>query len=105
MNPHQIESKIVDLYNAEATKYDSKLGYGIQDGGEKSAWIQDLFPLLPPVAGLNVLDCGVGTGAFAQLWLEQGCKVTGIDITQQMVDRIDQQNDIFGKASTFDGLD
>lgn len=42
--------------------------------------------LLPPVAGLHVLDAGCGPGAYAEWLLDHGARVTAIDASPKMVE-------------------
>jgi SAM-dependent methyltransferase len=46
-----------------------------------------LLGLLPPVAGLRVLDAGCGPGIYAAWLLEHGAEVVGLDISPRMVER------------------
>jgi SAM-dependent methyltransferase len=41
--------------------------------------------LLPPLEGLNVLDAGCGSGWYSEYLVDQGAKVTAIDVTPEMV--------------------
>src|ERR1700687_3116341 len=41
--------------------------------------------LLPPVAGLRVLDAGCGPGAYCEWLADQGASVVGIDSSTKMV--------------------
>jgi len=43
------------------------------------------FSLLPPVRGASVLDAGCGTGNFSFKLAEQGCRVTGTDLSPEML--------------------
>jgi len=42
--------------------------------------------LLPPVAGLRVLDAGCGPGVYAEWLLERGAEVVGVDATPRMLE-------------------
>ena len=44
-----------------------------------------VLSLLPPVAGLEVLDVGCGSGWYAEYLVEQGATVTAIDVSPKMV--------------------
>jgi putative AdoMet-dependent methyltransferase len=39
------------------------------------------------VAGMKVLDLGVGTGNLARLFVDAGCDVTGLDFSPMMLDK------------------
>jgi predicted TPR repeat methyltransferase len=57
---------------------------------DPNAWTApaQCFRLLQPHLrpGLEVLDLGVGTGAMSALLHRAGCRITGIDISQKMLD-------------------
>lgn len=44
-----------------------------------------LLGLLPPVAGLRVLDAGCGPGIYAAWLVAQGAEVVGLDVSPRMV--------------------
>ncbi|MCJ7625785.1 MAG: class I SAM-dependent methyltransferase [Anaerolineaceae bacterium] len=44
-----------------------------------------VLSLLPPLAGLNVLDAGCGSGWYAQYLLAQGAVVTAVDVSPKFV--------------------
>ena len=46
---------------------------------------QATLSLLPPLAGLHVLDAGCGTGVYSELLLEQGAEVTALDASAEML--------------------
>lgn len=45
-----------------------------------------VLSLLPPLAGLSVLDVGCGSGWYAEYCTGQGARVTAFDITPKMVE-------------------
>lgn len=54
--------------------------------GEKhKLWMRELEQRLGSQRGLHILDIGTGTGFFSFLLAKQGHRVTGIDLTQEMV--------------------
>jgi ubiquinone/menaquinone biosynthesis C-methylase UbiE len=73
------------LFDAAASSYDTfcstPMGKYV-DGTERGM----LLELLQPRAGEEIADLGCGTGLYAVTLAELGCKVTGIDISQGMLD-------------------
>jgi ubiquinone/menaquinone biosynthesis C-methylase UbiE len=60
--------------------------YGFQEV-EKSVWKRELRPSLSGGGGLNILDVGTGPGFLALILAEMGHKVTGVDISQGMLEK------------------
>ncbi len=56
-----------------------------------------MIDLLPPVAGLRVLDAGCGPGAFAAWLVDQGAEVVGVDVSPKMIEHA--QRRLAGRAS------
>ncbi len=50
-------------------------------------WMEEIRPLLRRETGLRILDVGCGAGFFSILLAKRGHRVTGIDLTPDMVDR------------------
>jgi ubiquinone/menaquinone biosynthesis C-methylase UbiE len=46
-----------------------------------------LLSLMPTLKSLHVLDAGCGTGWFTEYFANQGATVTGLDISEQMIER------------------
>lgn len=70
---------------AKQEELDSDLG---------TRWSEELQKHLKNGQNLNVLDVGCGPGFFSHLLADMGHRVTGIDLTQEM---IDQANDNVGQ--------
>ncbi len=45
-----------------------------------------MLDLLPPVDGLHLLDAGCGSGIYAELLMDRGARVTGIDESAAMLE-------------------
>ena len=63
----------------------SALRYKELQGEKHQQWLEELQARLPAATGLEILDIGTGTGFFALLLAAQGHRVTGIDLTPDMV--------------------
>lgn len=68
-------------------------------------WLAEILRRLPKDKQLNILDVGTGTGYFAILLARQGYSVTGIDITQVMLEEARRQSESFGVAAEFLEMD
>ncbi|MBT4484348.1 MAG: class I SAM-dependent methyltransferase, partial [Candidatus Latescibacteria bacterium] len=55
-----------------------------------NTWESILRELTPDSTGKRALDIGTGTGDFAVYLARLGCKVTGIDISEAMIHRAEQ---------------
>ncbi len=88
MNPRK--SRRGDPFAGKARDYDR--WYHTSAGAFIDRVETDLaFALCPPVAGERVLDVGTGTGNFAAKLYHHGCRVTGIDISPDMLARARQK--------------
>ena len=54
-------------------------------GEKRQLWMAEFQKVLPEDRTLNILDLGTGTGYFAFLLAAQGHQVTGIDLTEGMI--------------------
>jgi predicted TPR repeat methyltransferase len=72
----------VNQYQDLASYYDHLMLGGYYDYAAQSA---ELAEVLPPNA--HVLELGVGTGLLAQALLDRGFRVTGVDHTEEMLER------------------
>lgn len=67
---------------------------------EKSAkWLEEIKQLLPAGESLNILDLGCGTGYFEVILGREGHKVTGIDLTEEMITKANEMIRIYGLDS------
>jgi ubiquinone/menaquinone biosynthesis C-methylase UbiE len=74
----------MSFFDIEAQKYDS--WYDTAQGGFVDETETALaFRMFTPVPGSALLDAGCGTGNFSLKLAEKGVKVTGIDISEEMI--------------------
>lgn len=80
------EAQTRQLFDEWAQSYDADLvnESGILLGYKAS--LSAISGVLPPAAGKKVLDIGIGSGAVAALFAQQGAQISGVDISQKMLD-------------------
>src|SRR5262245_15721205 len=76
---------IVEFWDAAADSFDEEADHGLRDRHVRDAWAGRLAAWLPgPPA--EVVDLGCGTGSLSLLLAEAGHRVTGVDLSPNMVD-------------------
>jgi ubiquinone/menaquinone biosynthesis C-methylase UbiE len=95
MNDHGIKDAVRKVWDLSSTTYDNIPGHRIGTAEEKNAWIQELGRDLPS-APLDVLDVGCGTCAMGLLFAEMGHRVTGIDLSGEMLAKAQRKADESG---------
>ncbi len=96
----QIKEMVAHKWDLASETFDTHAGHGIQSQKEKDAWkraFQDVFPK----KDLKILDVGCGTGELSLLFAEMGYKVTGIDISRQMLKTAKTKAEARGADITF----
>jgi ubiquinone/menaquinone biosynthesis C-methylase UbiE len=75
-----------DHWDRRAPTFDDQAGHGLVSDEQRRAWLELLsrFSALP---AQQVLDVGCGTGFLALRFAELGHKVTGVDLSPQMIGR------------------
>jgi len=69
---------------AQSYDEESQEGLGFLEGHLRS--LELAAALLPVRPGQEVLDIGVGTGAFGEIFARRGLSVTGVDISPRMLE-------------------
>ena len=67
----------------------------------RSYWWAEIVKYLPMGRNLRVLDLGTGTGFFTFLLTEKGNMVTGIDLTEKMIEDARATADFLGVPAEF----
>ena len=87
MDDHQVKKEIATRWDTYAESYDSFVSHGIQTEEEKGLWVTAFSHVLPlQPSHLKILDVGCGTGAIGFIFAEMGHTVTGLDLSEQMME-------------------
>jgi SAM-dependent methyltransferase len=86
MGEDSLQERITGFWSTIATAYEAHEGnVPALNTAEYSAWVDALRELLPPTPA-DVLDIGTGTGFLALIGAELGHRVTGIDLSEPMLE-------------------
>jgi len=86
MDDNAMKSHIAQTWSAEAGYYDNHVSHGVQTDEEKKLWMDVFQNVLPEGDHLSILDVGCGTGAMGLILAEMGHSVTGIDLSEGMME-------------------
>ena len=73
--------------------------------GKRERWLREFERYLPEGRKLDILDIGTGTGFFTLLLTEQGHRVTGIDLSEEMVRYAEKSAQRAGVDAVFRAMD
>lgn len=77
-------SEARQVWDTEAASFDDQPDHGLRDSITLAAWTTLLKQSLPSNRA-DLLDVGCGTGSLSLICAGLGCKVTGIDVSPQMI--------------------
>lgn len=75
-----------EMWDAAAASFDDEPDHGLADEGVRAAWRSLLLGVLPPVPA-RIVDLGCGTGTLAELLVDAGYSVDGLDFSPAMIER------------------
>lgn len=75
------------FWDTDAATYDDTPNHAVADPVEAAVWRSLMIRLLPPPPA-RVLDVGAGTGAMSLLAASLGHRVTALDLSSGMLDRL-----------------
>jgi len=78
------EDEIKKYWDAEAVNFDNAPDHGLLNNDTKNEWVKLLTSLIPIKSG-SILDMGCGTGTLGIILSDLGYKVTGIDLSPNMI--------------------
>jgi SAM-dependent methyltransferase len=82
-----LQERIRSYWNTDAATYDNVPHHRPTSQAEQAAWATAVARLLPPPPA-RVLDCGAGTGFLSLIAARQGHKVTALDLSPGMLERL-----------------
>lgn len=91
------------LWDAAAPTFDNEIDHGLI-GPARAAWMEILRAALP-LENAAILDIGSGTGSLSVVLAELGHKVTGIDISPEMIKRAEAKAAAAGQTIDFHVMD
>ncbi len=86
MSTSNLLEQIREYWDEDAPTYDDSLQHRPRDPAVMAAWTAALQQLLGPPA--RVLDCGAGTGFLSLIAARLGHRVTALDLSGRMLDRL-----------------
>ena len=95
-----IKREITDYWAGRVQKFEA-LRLDELNSNKRERWLYELHRYLPAGRKLDILDIGTGTGFFCFLLAEEGHRVTGIDLTEDMIRGARHSASILGINPTF----
>lgn len=82
-----IHKSLAEYWNRDAPTYDLAPSHIAHSAAERAAWNAALLRYLPPPPA-RILDLGAGTGALALPLARLGYRVTALDLSDSMLERL-----------------
>ena len=86
MQESQVKEEITSKWNISSETYDTQHGHAVKSDAEADAW-KNVFDNVFPTGKLKILDVGCGTGEISLLLADMGHDVTGIDLSEKMMEK------------------
>ena len=85
------KESIRKYWNTRAREYSKETGHGFNSAEEYGLWSKVVSRNLPPQNGNKALDLGTGPGYMAMLLYKFGYQVTGLDMSEAMLEMARQK--------------
>ncbi|MGD6851768.1 MAG: class I SAM-dependent methyltransferase [Candidatus Bathyarchaeia archaeon] len=82
----KIKNEITERWNYSSQRYDNYHGHGVKSDEESKAW-KTLFQQTLLGDDLKILDVGCGTGEMSLVLASMGHHVTGLDLSEKMMEK------------------
>ncbi|MDR0719615.1 MAG: class I SAM-dependent methyltransferase [Treponema sp.] len=82
----ELSSRIKNFWEADAESYSEGIRKELS-GPVRDAWVELVLENAPRKEKLDILDVGTGPGFFPAVLTREGHRVTGIDLTENMIAR------------------
>lgn len=100
MSSIDVKDQIRQSWNRSSSAYDGHAGHGIHSKTEEDLWKNEIKKTLNGET-VSILDVGCGTGAISLLCAEMGHHVTGIDLSEKMLERAREKAGMKGLSVDF----
>ena len=104
LSGEEFESHVKRYWTAR-TKDFNTVRMNVLQGDISERWMSELNVRIPKDRELDILDAGTGTGYFAVLLAKEGHHVTGIDLTESMIEAARETALQFGVMVSFLQMD
>ncbi|WP_292408457.1 MULTISPECIES: class I SAM-dependent methyltransferase [unclassified Methanoculleus] len=101
MDDSTLKERITTRWDKGSWHYDSHVAHGIGTPDEKRLWMDAFSAVLPDRRSI-VLDVGCGTGAMGLILSEMGHTVTGLDLSEKMMEIAGEKAKANGLSMTFE---
>lgn len=99
-----LKREITDYWTGREEKFEA-LRLEELNSDKRGRWLDELNRVLPAGKALDILDIGTGTGFFCFLLASEGHRVTGIDLTEEMILGARRTAERLGIAADFRVMD
>ena len=96
----KIKKRIVTYWDERAEEFAALRIKELRDDISQR-WEKEIFKYLPEDKNLKILDIGTGSGYFALLLSQMGYHVTGIDLTEKMIEEAKKTAKVLGSDAQF----